>query len=319
MLNHIPDSIELVDYVDDGEQARHYRFRILPSNKGNIEKYQLQPSQQHHWQYNWGKVQPGQFFMLNVPSLGEAPFTFTEAPNKQGEFRAFIRKMGQVTSQLFTMQPGDILGARGPFGRGWPLNTTSSNNNTLVVAGGCGLAPLVTLIDNFVNRLIAQRAISVQTNQESIQEEKQQLVLIYGARNKGAQLLTPERARWHEHIKIFNTLDEYEENKSATTVQGSPLTVLPKALGFFTSPPTIAMLCGPEIMMKSVATSLTEYGLASNTIFLALERRMHCAVGLCGHCYINNQYVCKSGPTFSWQEYQELINISDFSTNFSSN
>ena len=315
MLNHIPDSIALVDFVDDGEQARHYRFRILPSNKGNIEKNQLPLSQPHHWQHNWKKVQPGQFFMLYVPSIGEAPFTFTEAPNKQGEFRAFIRKMGQVTSQLFTMQRGDILGARGPFGRGWPLNTSSNNNNTLVVAGGCGLAPLVTLIDNFVNHLIAQRAISVEKNQRIIQTDKQQLVLIYGARNKAAQLLTPERGRWHKHIKIFNTLDEYEQNKSPTTVQGSPLTVLPKALDFFTSRPTTALLCGPEIMMKSVATSLTEYGLASNNIFLALERRMHCALGLCGHCYINNQYVCQSGPTFSWQEYQALINDSDFSSN----
>lgn len=286
MLNHIPDSIELVDYIDDGEQARHYRFRLL-----NLKK-----DQNKNHQHNWQQVQPGQFFMLNVPSVGEAPFTFTEPPNEQGEFRAFIRQMGQVTSALFTMQRGDILGARGPFGTGWPLDKIN-NNNTLIVAGGCGLAPLVTLIDKLANSLMGKP------------ENKQKLVLIYAARNKATQMLTPERARWQKQIKIFNTLDEYpnaSDELPVTTVEGSPLIILPKALSTFTSPPTTALLCGPEGMMNSVAAYLTDYGMASDAIFLALERRMHCAVGLCGHCYINHQYVCKSGPTFSWQTLQQL-------------
>lgn len=286
MLNHIPDSIELVDYIDDGEQARHYRFRLL-----NLKK-----DQNKNHQHNWQQVQPGQFFMLNVPSVGEAPFTFTEPPNEQGEFRAFIRQMGQVTSALFTMQRSDILGARGPFGTGWPLDKIN-NNNTLIVAGGCGLAPLVTLIDKLANSLMGKP------------ENKQKLVLIYAARNKATQMLTPERARWQKQIKIFNTLDEYpnaSDELPVTTVEGSPLIILPKALSTFTSPPTTALLCGPEGMMNSVAAYLTDYGMASDAIFLALERRMHCAVGLCGHCYINHQYVCKSGPTFSWQTLQQL-------------
>jgi anaerobic sulfite reductase subunit B len=289
MLNHIPDSIELVDYIDDGEQSRHFRFRLL-----HLTKSQL---------HNWQQVQPGQFFMLNVPSVGEAPFTFTQMPNKQGEFRAFIRKMGQVTSHLFTMKSGDILGARGPFGRGWPLDKINSSN-TLIVAGGCGLAPLVTAIDN----LIENNKTNFLQNQVHNQENKQQLVLVYGARNKAAQLLTPERARWQKHINIFNTLDDYEGETCSKTVQGSPLTILSEAISAFIKPPTTALLCGPEVMMNNVASYLTQYGIASNSIFFAVERRMHCAVGLCGHCYINNQYVCKNGPTFSWQELQQLTN-----------
>ncbi len=295
MLNHIPDSIELVDYIDDGEQARHFRFRLLnrQQNSNDVDNHQ------------WQNVQPGQFFMLNIPSVGEAPFTFTEPPNKQGEFRAFIRQMGQLTTSLFSMQAGAILGARGPYGRGWPLDKIN-NNNTLIVAGGCGLAPLVTLIDNLLDK----------------HNNQQQLVLVYGARSKAAQLLRPERARWQQKIKIFNTLDEYESSctttddlpiksspkSSLTTVEGSPLTIISEALSAFTTAPTTALLCGPEVMMNSVAGSLIENGMASNSIFLALERRMHCALGLCGHCYINNQYVCKSGPTFSWQELQQLKN-----------
>jgi anaerobic sulfite reductase subunit B len=302
MLNHIPDSIELVDYIDDGEQARHYHFRLLnleksPNKSQSSNKIQSYP-------HNWQQVQPGQFFMLNVPSVGEAPFTFTEPPNEQGEFKAFIRQMGQVTSALFNMQRGDILGARGPFGRGWPMDKINSNN-TLIVAGGCGLAPLVTLIDKLADKL-TNSLIEKPDN-------KQQLVLNYGARKKATQMLNPDRARWQKQIKIFNTLDEYPDSSEhasdelpLTTIQGSPLAILPKALSAFTNPPTTALLCGPEAMMKSVASSLTEYGMASDAIFLALERRMHCAVGLCGHCYINHQYVCKSGPTFSWQELKQL-------------
>jgi len=289
MLNHIPDSIELVDYVEDGEQARHYRFRLL-----NYKKYQ-DNSHPHQWQ----QAQPGQFFMLNVPSVGEAPFTFTEPPNEQGEFRALVRKMGLLTSALFNHQQGDVLGARGPFGQGWPLDKIS-NTGTLIVAGGCGLAPLVTLINQLCNNLTKQ----------------QELVLVYGSRNKANQLLTAERNRWHKQFKIFNTLDEIEEDKSeeskttqknlSETMLGSPLTILPNALNSFTTAPTAALLCGPEEMMNSVACALTSHGMASDSIFLALERRMHCAVGLCGHCYMNNQYVCKNGPTFSWKEVMQL-------------
>lgn len=294
MLNHVPDSIELIDYVDDGEQTRHYRFRLLADQKRH--------QQANRQEYNWQQVQPGQFFMLNVPSTGEAPFTFTEPPNKQGEFRAIIREMGQVTSQLFTMQKGDILGARGPFGRGWPPNLIN-NNNILIVAGGCGLAPLVTVIDNLIAGLITQ---------QKYQLDQQQVVLIYGAKNKAGQLLTPERVRWQKHIKIFNTLSEYQGEACSTTVQGSPLTILPQALSTFSNPLKTALLCGPEGMMNSVASSLTEYGLAQSEIFLALERRMHCAVGLCGHCYINHQYVCKNGPIYSWQELKQLTSYTNF-------
>jgi|TARA_B110000090_G_C13336259_1_gene429290 anaerobic sulfite reductase subunit B len=291
MINHIPDTIELIDFVDDGEQARHYHFRLLPLREGQIKS--------KHLEHNWQNVQPGQFFMLYVPSVGEAPFTFTKAPNKQGEFRAFVRKMGQVTSGLFAMQRGDILGARGPFGRGWPIETIQ-NNNILIVAGGCGLAPLVTFIDGLIDKQV--------NGHQHNKLKKQQLVLVYGARNETAQMLNPERDRWQQHIKIFNTLDEYEEENISNTFQGSPLTIISEALSEFTSKPRTALLCGPEIMMKSVANYLTEYGIAGNDIFLALERRMHCAVGLCGHCYINNKYVCTGGPTFSWQEVKSLLN-----------
>jgi len=290
MLNHIPDAIELVDYIDDGEQARHYQFRLL-NIKESINKSSEKNTNKtsNTAKHDWKNVQPGQFFMLNVPSIGEAAFTFTEPPNEQGEFRALIRQMGKLTSTLFALPKGETLGARGPFGRGWPLEKIAKQN-IIIIAGGCGLAPLVSLINGLIDNKVAD----------------QQLVLIYGAQSKQAQLLTAERQRWQQHIKIYNTLDEVNieyalaENES----QGTPVDIVDTALASFTKPATIALLCGPEIMMHSAAKKLVNSGIASDTIFLAIERRMHCAIGLCGHCYMNEQYVCKNGPTFSWQELQ---------------
>ena len=299
MLNHIPDVIELVDYIDDGEQARHYQFRLININKSikkslnnSSEKSSQNNTAKHHWQ----DAQPGQFFMLNVPSVGEAAFTFTEPPNEQGEFRALIRQMGKLTNTLFTLPKGEILGARGPFGRGWPLENIAQQN-IIIIAGGCGLAPLV----NLINGLTRHKAANLVDNQ--------QLVLIYGAQSKQAQLLTAERQRWQQQIKIFNTLDEVDTQYALTEneSQGTPIDIVDTALASFTEPATTALLCGPEVMMHSAAKHLVRNGITSDAIFLAIERRMHCAIGLCGHCYLNEHYVCKNGPTFSWQELQ-LIN-----------
>ncbi len=296
MLNHIPDAIELVAYIDDGEQARHYQFRLL-----NIKK-RINKCSENHTQinthnntdkHNWQDAQPGQFFMLNVPSIGEAAFTFTEPPNEQGEFRALIRQMGKLTSTLFTLPKGEILGARGPFGRGWPLDKITKQN-IIIIAGGCGLAPLVHLI----NGLTCNNADDIATTQE--------IVLIYGAQSKQAQLFTTERNCWQQKIKIYSTLDDVDDQYTLAKneSQGTPIDIVDTALASFTKPATTALLCGPEVMMQSAAKQLVKNGITSDAIFLSIERRMHCAVGLCGHCYLNEHYVCKKGPTFSWQELQ---------------
>ncbi len=285
MLSLIPDTVELLYFADDSEDTRRYRFRLTDKTTYAA----------------WQQAQPGQFFMLNLPHIGEAPFTFTSPPNEEGEFSALIRQMGQVTTALFAMKQGAILGARGPFGRGWPVNEVS-HEDLLIVAGGCGLAPLVNLIDTLISQC-----------------NEQQITLIYGARSRQTQMLSPERDRWQKDIAIIDVIETPTAENELTkhgldTVKveafsGTPLDVLPQAMATFSPAPTRVLVCGPEIMMHSIADHFIQYGLSRNAIFLAIERRMHCAVGLCGHCYVNNQYVCKNGPTFSWQELQQL-NIS---------
>lgn len=275
MPSHIPDAIQLVDYVEDSEHTRHYRFRFI--NTENV--------------HNWQQTQPGQFFMLNVPGAGEAAFSFTEPPNANGEFRALIRQMGVLTSALFNMQAGQTLGARGPFGVGWPL-AQIHDKNLLIVAGGCGLAPLVSLINTVNSR-----------------PTKQPVTLVYGARNQNTQMLRSQRLLWQkEAVNVFNVLEDLPQNDKhgMNEYKGTPMDLLPSAVASFVQTPTIALLCGPERMMNSVANYLLGAGFTADAIFLSVERRMHCALGLCGHCYINHQYVCKHGPTFSWQDLQQL-------------
>lgn len=273
--NLTPIAMELVDFINDGEDARHFRFRLL--NPQSI-----------------GKPEPGQFFMLSVPGAGEAPFTFTAIPNSHGVFRALVRKMGAVTTALFQCQPGSILGIRGPFGKGWPI-AALADKKILMVAGGCGLAPLASLIDQLIN-----------------QQHHKHLALVYGARNRALQMLNPERLHWQQKISLFDVLEDTRGTQASNKnhiLKGTPLDAMDSVLRTLDWTPDTLLLCGPEVMMHAVAKNFIQRGLSAQAIWLSIERRMHCAVGLCGHCYLSehhlaHHYVCKDGPTYRWDHLQ---------------
>ncbi|GAB3517439.1 FAD/NAD(P)-binding protein [Photobacterium alginatilyticum] len=269
-----PLPAELVDFYDDGENTRHFHFRLLKEPQKAVCEHQP------HWQH----TQTGQFFMLTVPSLGEAPFSFTEVPDENGHFRALIRRMGGVTSALFELEAGQILGVRGPFGVGWPMDEIS-NKRILVIGGGCGLAPLVSAVDLLIE-----------------QQNYTQLTLVYGARTRQAQMLNPERERWQHIIPVYNTIEEGLTNGSDNEYPGTPSDILPSVLDTFGELPEVVLLAGPEAMMYSIAEYLVAYGVSAQAIYLSIERRMHCAVGTCGHCYMGSQYACTDGPTFRWDQ-----------------
>ena len=270
MVNLTPECIEIVDFYDDGEHARHYQFRLLGGDPP------VSPA--------WQQAQSGQFFMLCVPGVGEAPFTFTTLPDEQGNFRALVREMGAVTQALFACEAGDRLGARGPFGRGWPM-AALNDQRILIIGGGCGMAPLVSVIE----QLIAQQNFT-------------QLEVLYAARSKAAMMLNPERARWQHCIPMFTAVEDMTGLNEPGYYSGTAIGILPTVLHAFGEQPDRVLLSGPEVMMTAIADYLVAYGLSPETIHLSIERRMHCAVGLCGHCYLQDKYVCTDGPTFSWAE-----------------
>lgn len=274
-LSLTPAAVELLDYVDDGEATRRYRLRLRHSDAMVVPE-------------------PGQFFMLSVPGAGEAPFTYTSVPDGDGVFSGLVRRVGAVTTALFECRPGATLGVRGPFGRGWPL-AELSGRRVLIVAGGCGLAPLVCLIE----RLLDERRCRA-------------LSLVYGARQRSLQMLNDSRQRWGEQMPLFDTLDTAGDSEIGEALLGTPLELMDgilQRLGWF---PEGLLLCGPEMMMNGLAAYFVERGLPGDSIWLSIERRMHCAVGLCGHCYLtqhhlSHHYTCKDGPTYRWDTLQPIV------------
>lgn len=264
MLELTPRALRLMDGYDDGEEARHFRLRIE------------QPQAEDR------AVIPGQFFMLGLPGLGEAPFTYVSPPNGAGEFSALIRRSGRLTAQLFERTPGAVLGYRGPFGKGWPLLLGA--RRVLVVAGGCGLAPLAGWIEEALRH-----------------PAPPQLRVLYGARHAEAQVLGRERARWRAVLPLIETLDQ----GGAEALRGSPLAQLDRL--FAEEVPQVVLCCGPEAFMLAIAKACVRRGVAADSIWLSVERRMHCAVGLCGHCYIADSYACVDGPTYRYDQYLALL------------
>jgi anaerobic sulfite reductase subunit B len=224
---------------------------------------------------------PGQFFMLALPGYGEAPFTYVSPPDRSGRFTALIRRVGRLTDALFAKTDDSVLGYRGPFGKGWPL--IFSAKRVLAVAGGCGLAPLAGLIQEAVSHCLPM-----------------QLSVIYGARHAGAQVLCRERAAWRQRLALIETLDE----APAGMRQGSPLQHFDEL--FAATPPEAVLCCGPEPLMLATAEACLQRGLSADTVWLSLERRTHCADGLCGHCYLGPSYVCRDGPTYRYDRFLQL-------------
>ncbi|EIK54511.1 oxidoreductase FAD/NAD(P)-binding:oxidoreductase FAD-binding region [Stutzerimonas stutzeri TS44] len=259
MIDLTPRPLRLLECYDDGEAARHFSFAMEPSADEPI-------------------AQPGQFFMLTVPGVGEAAFTYVSPPDADGRLSALIRQTGTLTAALFALAPGAVLGYRGPFGRGWPL--PEPGERLLLVAGGCGLAPLAGLID----------------------AADGELQLIYAARNRAYQVLARERVRWRGRLRLVETLDQGDDGLP----QGDPLDALQQALNCGPVP-TKVLCCGPEPLMLAVARRCIDQGLPARRIWLSLERRMHCGVGLCGHCYIGSSYACLDGPTYRYDEYLRLL------------
>lgn len=267
MLQLKPNAIRIVDFYDDGEDAKHFTFEPVG------------------FTHDIG-INIGQFFMLTVPGFGQATFTYTTLPAENGRFVALIRKVGKLTNALFSLKKGAILGYNGPFGVGWPCNDLL-NTPVLIVAGGCGLAPVAATIEHLIN--IGQANLTT---------------VIYGAGNAKSQILAKERAYWKSKLLLTETL----LTGGDTAYQGTPSDHISTVLTEHHIQPQIVLTCGPEAMMKSVANTCIDISIKQEKIWLSLEKRMRCGVGLCGHCYLANELVCIQGPTYRYDKLLQLEN-----------
>lgn len=231
---------------------------------------------------------PGQFNMLYLYGVGEVPISIMSDPEERDVIGHTVRALGRVTQGLAALQPGDKLGLRGPFGRGWPLQEMGGCD-IVVVTGGLGCAPVVSVIHYLMQR----------------RERYGKLVIIQGVKHAEDLIWREQYDRW---AKVPNTqvLVAASEGAAFWPWHVGRVTEL-FGLANFNSECAVAMMCGPEGMMRAAADSLLRRGLPESRLFLSMERNMQCAVGRCGHCQFGGAFVCRDGPVFNWREVETLL------------
>lgn len=233
---------------------------------------------------------PGQFHMLYAFGVGEVPISVSGDADETGPLVHTIRSVGAVTRALCALEESDPLGLRGPFGTGWDVED-GEGRDVVVVAGGLGLAPLRPAI----LRLLRNR------------DRYGEVSILVGAREPEGLLFAEEIASWHDRLHVDVTVD-----RASQTWRGNVgvVTELIAAAPFHPSR-TLALVCGPEIMMRFTARALLERGVPPGDLRLSMERNMRCAIGHCGHCQFGPEFVCKDGPVFPYERVARLLEISE--------
>jgi len=232
--------------------------------------------------------QPGQFIEVSIFGKGEAPISISSPPTRSEHLEICVRRAGSLTNELFKLAKGSCLSIRGPYGRGFPLETLRGNN-LLLVAGGLGLAPLRSLLLYALDR----------------RSEFKDVILMYGTNSPDNVLFKYELLSFFDRddIKYLYSVDRDEEGIWRQYV--GVVTVLFEHAEL--SPDdTYAVLCGPPIMYRFVLQKLLKMGFPKNRIYMSLERMMKCGVGKCGHCAIGDKYCCVDGPVFLYTEIENI-------------
>jgi len=230
---------------------------------------------------------PGQFVELTVFGLGEAPFSIPSSPNNKDYFQLCIRDVGNVSGALHRMKPGDKIGIRGPFGKGYFPFEKMRGKDVIIVAGGLGLAPVMPLIHTILED----------------RENYKRLVIIYGSIDPENILFKKDIEDWkkRDDIELCLTVDNPDEAWQGEV--GVCTNLIP---GIDCGPDSYAVVCGPPVMYKFVVSEFEKKCIKPENIFLSLERRMECGVGKCNHCHVGNKLSCIDGPVFSLWEIRNL-------------
>ena len=238
------------------------------------------------------RFQPGQFNMLYLPGFGEVAISVSSNPEEPQVLGHTIRIAGNVTRGISRLKVGDTLGVRGPYGSPWPLEQ-AAGKNLIIVAGGIGLAPLRPVI------------LSVLSHRDAYGR----VLLLYGARTPADLLYTREFGRWREAgLEVNVTVDMGDENWKGK------VGVVPQLFYFvrMEHKNTLALTCGPEIMMRFVIYEALARRVPKDAIYISMERNMKCAVGFCGHCQYGPNFICKQGPVLNFAAVEPFFGKEDF-------
>lgn len=231
---------------------------------------------------------PGQFVNVSVLGVGQAPISISSSPGRSARtFELCIRRAGDLTGIIHLMKPGDHIGIRGPFGRGFPIERFRGKD-MLLAPGGLGLAPMRSLLWEILDE----------------RHNFGRVIVLYGARNPSELLFKDElkelaqRPDVELHVTVDHAEAGWEGNTGVITTLFSKVNINPRN--------TVAVTIGPPVMYRFVIMELMGIGISDGNIWMSLERRMKCGIGKCGHCQINNVYACKDGPSFTYAELKHL-------------
>lgn len=258
------------------EQENLYRIRIMDAED------------RRHFSFR-----PGQFIMLEIPGVGEAPFSISSSPSNHEDIELCIRMVGNLTGVLARAQRGMRVGIRGPFGTSFPMERMHGGN-ILLIAGGLGLAPLRSPIAH------------VQEHRSMFDH----VDIVYGTKNPAKLLFKYQYEMWKKDDINLHVIVE-----KADAAWTGPVGFTTRVLGDISKDRsasfidnTYAIVCGPPVMFKSVCAMLAERGIPMQKMFVSLERRMHCGMGKCCRCNVGSTYTCLSGPVF---DYWSVLNLKE--------
>jgi NAD(P)H-flavin reductase len=263
------------------------RFRVLANRRENEDTVTLELEDRDS--ADPFEFEPGQFNMLYAFGAGEVPISISGDPAARGPLVHTVREVGAATRAICAARPGETLGVRGPFGSAWPV--AEGGLDALVVAGGLGLAPLRPALYSLLGRAPGAG----------------RLTLLYGGRSPAQLLFAAELERWRarEDCELRVTVD------AAGPGWSGAVGVVPALVERVEIDPgrTVALVCGPEVMIGFTIAALLERGLPPGAIHVSLERNMKCAVGRCGHCQLGPEFVCRDGPVFPYERVRRLFGL----------
>ncbi|MDO4976944.1 MAG: anaerobic sulfite reductase subunit AsrB [Eubacteriales bacterium] len=232
-----------------------------------------------------GDVKPGQFFEISIPKFGEAPISVSGIGEGTVDFT--IRRVGKVTNEVFENYVGDKLFIRGPYGNGFDVNNYKGKE-IVIIAGGTGVSPVRGVVQHFA----ANPQDSVSTT------------LIAGFKSLDDVLFKADFEDWKDKINVIKTLDRAPEDYEGPV--GMVTKYIPDLK--FENPENAVFICvGPPIMIKFTIMEIKKLGMKDEQIWTSYERKMCCGLGKCGHCKVNEKYVCLDGPVFNYTEAKELM------------
>lgn len=271
---YIPYPVEISKIITEVDTKDIKTFRFTFVNPEDEQKF---------------KYTPGQFGELSIFGKGESPIGIASSPTQPGYVEFTVQKAGLVTSALHEMEEGQRMGIRGPLGNSWPIEFLEGKN-VVIVGGGFAFTTLRSLLIYMLDPANRSRFGKI--------------TVVYGARNPGLLLYKSELEAWakRDDISLNVTVDKGDETWKGR--EGFVPTVCKEVAPDPVN--TVAVICGPPIMIKFTLPVFSELGFTKENILTSLEMRMKCGIGKCGRCNVGPKYVCKDGPVFSMAELDSL-------------